>query len=112
VLRDNLGKEYILARYGGEEFAVILPGTRTDIAYQLACRLRERMERHSVFNEETGDNVTVTISIGIAGWQPGMNRNEFINRADKAMYESKHRDRNTVTIFQDVTEVRRFGSVD
>lgn len=98
LLKDSLRSGDILARYGGEEFAVILPGTSVECAYRLACRLRERMEKSSVRNEDTAKNVTATISIGLAEWQPGMTRNDLINRADKAMYRSKAKDRNTVSV--------------
>jgi diguanylate cyclase (GGDEF)-like protein len=99
LLNARLREGDTLARYGGEEFAVILPNTEIGEAFVLASKIRHEVEKQLVHCEEAGIDVNVTISIGAAEWKSGLKRDEFIDMADKAMYESKHRNRNMVTIY-------------
>ncbi len=83
----------IPARYGGEEFAVILLGTDTKGALNMAERLRKTVMNTSF----SADNATfhVTISIGISTYpDAGRGKEEFIERADKALYHAKRSGRN------------------
>jgi len=92
-------KNDIVGRYGGEEFLVILPETTVEKAFELAERLRVNIGSNT--EKKLPD---YTISIGIAQLSdPQMSIDEFINRADKAMYKAKLAGRNQV--YLESTEV-------
>ncbi len=94
----------IVARYGGEEVAVVLPGTDVDEAGKLADRLRETVAQHQILDFATGAKVAVTISVGVAAYQLGQGKGRLVNRADEALYASKHGGRNRVTLAPPDTE--------
>ncbi len=81
-------------RYGGEEFTVILPETPCDAAYKVAERIHETVGQQ-LFDSVNGDRITV--SIGVTEYQPGESMNEFIKRADQAMYIAKGKGRNRIS---------------
>lgn len=85
------------ARYGGEEFVLVLSGTPLKIAGDVGERIRHTIETHDFVFE--GKKIPVTISVGVAekaphehDWAP------LYDRADKALYQSKQRGRNLVTV--------------
>jgi diguanylate cyclase len=86
------------ARYGGEEFAMIFCG---ETAAQVEAHLHEireevgsrRLKRRST-NEDLG---AVTLSAGFAQRLPGEPSMSLMERADSALYASKHAGRNRVT---------------
>lgn len=88
----------IACRYGGEEFCVIMPETAPDASKIVGERIREAMAgtswaRHPEHN--------VTVSVGIAGCNPGatgMTPEAWLERADKALYTAKHGGRNRVVV--------------
>lgn len=90
----------IAGRYGGEEFAVVLLDTSPDQAMYFAERLRKVVEKNPVeFEEHT---IKVTISIGISqNWNEIDTPQAWIERADEALYESKRKGRNQVTMSPD-----------
>ena len=87
------------ARYGGEEFAVIFPGenSRTALAILEAAReeISSRILKRRSTNEDLG---AITISTGIADFQPGDYPSTLVERADDAMYASKNGGRNRTSI--------------
>ena len=83
-------------RYGGEEFTVILPETGAEKAKTVAQRIRASLEAET-FVPQSGENVTITISIGVTEYFPKEELSSFIQRADKAMYQSKQNGRNLVS---------------
>jgi diguanylate cyclase (GGDEF)-like protein len=97
VLRDvatalaECGREYdTIARYGGEEFAAVLPGCSAALAVQVAERLRRAVE-------ESGTQVTVTASCGVATYPyDGADVESLLSAADRALYAAKHAGRNRV----------------
>ena len=85
----------IVARLGGEEFVLLLPETNEAAAEIVAERLREKIEDNSrVF---AGDELQISVSIGVAGATLGMSNFEaMLKSADEALYEAKRHGRNRV----------------
>ncbi|MCP3953705.1 MAG: diguanylate cyclase [Desulfobacterales bacterium] len=84
-------------RYGGEEFTVILPETNGEEARTVAERIRRKIESEP-HTPGGGGNVAVTISVGVTEYNNGEDAATFVQRADQAMYSSKNKGRNIVTI--------------
>lgn len=80
----------IFARYGGEEF-VILTYNDCRSARKLAEKIRTAIEHHSFAIGEK-----VTCSFGVTQFCHPDTIDEFVNRADFAMYEAKKSGRNLV----------------
>ena len=93
VLRDG----DVLARWGGEEFLALLPGCDISQAHALAERLRRAVAAVPI--EAGGRMLNVTMSFGIAGLDGGLDVESAIQRADRALYRSKHAGRNRATVF-------------
>lgn len=93
----------ILARYGGEEFAVLLPNTPIDGAMMLAESIRAIIEAQRVPGDD-GEELKVTISLGIAQYVPGEEVGTLIERADECLYASKENGRNCVTSEKEVAK--------
>ena len=92
-------KNDIAARYGGEEFCVVMPGANVDDGYEMGEKIRKAIESHRVTNPNTGEELKVTISVGVTEYHPLDKHNkELIERSDQALYKAKHGGRNqTVT---------------
>lgn len=85
------------ARYGGEEFALLMPQTGLPDALDRADRLRVNLGSHYLKNRTTGQSYgTVTVSIGVARYRSGEQLEEFVTRADQALYRAKSEGRNRV----------------
>ena len=81
-------------RYGGDEFAVMLPESSLEDALHVGERIRKRIQ-----GEMDSKGVALTCSIGIAAWPTdGISREGVIQAADKALYWSKQKGRNQVSL--------------
>jgi diguanylate cyclase (GGDEF)-like protein len=98
---DTCRNTDVSARYGGEEIAVILPYTSIAGAQEFAERLRLKVSQQVVRDPEEKAEFRVTVSIGVAQWEQGLNAMDMIKRTDAALYHSKHMGRNRVTIYQE-----------
>lgn len=85
------------ARWGGEEFAVLLPMTDMKDALMIAEVIRENIENIVILCND-GASAGVTVSIGVNAIIPAQNDSveEFIFKADKALYTAKETGRNRV----------------
>lgn len=83
-------------RYGGEEFTIILPETSAEEAKNVAHRIKTAVEFER-FLPEPGNTVNITISIGVTEYNNKEPLSTFIKRADRAMYISKEKGRNTIS---------------
>ena len=88
-LRQHIRHPDTIGRYGGEEFLVILPHSTVAAAIEQAERLCKHVR---LLRMKAGEqDISLTISIGVAqykihkeDWQ------EFLSRADKALYQAKN----------------------
>ena len=81
-------------RWGGEEFAVSLPDCPPEDALPIAEKLRSTIAEQWVIVGEQA--ISVTVSIGVAGFTPDDTLDDLLRRADQAMYAAKHGGRNRV----------------
>lgn len=90
---DHLTTPY---RYGGEEFCVLCQFKNADDAYSYAERVRKAIEKLQLKDNKTGKNLhDITASIGVSEYANETTQ-EFIERADKALYQAKEQGRNRV----------------
>lgn len=86
----------VLCRYGGDEFAAILHNTDWKMAQTLARRLQEQIavmpSPHPAMEFQIG------ASVGVAQLDPYEDADEWIARADKALYKAKQNGRDRVAI--------------
>ncbi|NLE24628.1 MAG: GGDEF domain-containing protein [Clostridiaceae bacterium] len=91
-IQTSFRQDDIPGRYGGDEFIVLLPDTTPVKAFLIADRFRELIQSKS--------NPEITISVGISNYPTdGKAASALIEAADKALYASKDKGRNTVTLF-------------
>lgn len=92
VTRDCLRRGDLVARWGGEEFVVLLPETSLGGARVIAEKIRARVCTESLDDVAPGLRITVSIGCAEIGRREGLDG--LVARADKALYEAKHRGRN------------------
>jgi len=103
--KANLRNFDLLGRYGGDEFVILLPKTDLTLAVQVAERLCQSInESQAIVN---GENISITVSMGIAGYKGGGNAatDTLMRLADKAMYKAKGDGKNqmSITVFESET---------
>lgn len=97
VLRDCVRDSDTAARYGGEEFAVVIPGATLALAIEKGEFIRNQVAGRKVSNRRTGSVLgQVTLSVGVAQYEPGESPSALIHRADEALYHAKRTGRNRV----------------
>jgi len=97
MIKSCVRNSDVVARYGGEEFVVALFGMNIEGASRVADRILKKIEESSTKYEDI--DIKVTVSIGIAECIPKQdNAKSITKRADQAMYVSKQKGRNQVSI--------------
>lgn len=95
MLQGRLRINDVVARIGGEEFALITPEVGVNGAKELAGKIR-RLVADTRFEFE-GARIAVTVSIGVAEWQPHYeDAVDIVKAADAKMYDAKRNGRNQV----------------
>ncbi len=89
----TIRKSDSLTRWGGEEFIILMPNTGLSYAGKLAERIRAHIAAQSFANIGS-----VTVSIGVAALQPDSSYEDWLDRADRAMYTAKSGGRNRVEV--------------
>jgi len=89
----------LLGRYGGEELVICLPDCDAMQAMKAAERIREALEQADIRFEERA--IRITTSIGVAALHRGETMEQWLSRADAALYEAKRRGRNRVVLADD-----------
>ncbi|MBW7981561.1 diguanylate cyclase [Enterobacillus tribolii] len=94
VIRDALRGRDLAVRYGGEEFLLVLRDASETLAVQLCEHIRQHVEKMTTDNDIP---CRITLSAGLAPLRRH-NLEEAITRADEALYLSKQRGRNIVSL--------------
>ena len=91
----------LLCRYGGEEFCILLPDTSTDLAFEIADRLRLEIEAKAGASiRDSTLALKVRSSFGLATLSDhATDLAALIDQADQALYEAKEGGRNCVKIW-------------
>ena len=84
-------------RYAGDEFTIILPETELEMAISVAERVRQAIEIETQALSYPKP-LKVTVSIGVVEYLTDEDIKSFVHRADSAMYISKKRGRNKISI--------------
>lgn len=97
LVTELLRPNEIVGRYGGDEFIVILWNTTPRAAQLLGEKIRAETESRALNYE--GHNLQLTVSVGVAGNRPDFKSvQDLIKAADAALYESKEKGRNSVSV--------------
>ncbi|OPA97015.1 hypothetical protein BFW87_11915 [Pseudomonas fluorescens] len=94
VLRRRLRTTDFIARFGGEEFVLLMPDSSLADALAVGEVLRAAIEACPFHFK--GEPVTITVSMGVAQFQPGERSDLALKRADEALYRAKAAGRNQV----------------
>ncbi|MCL1823217.1 MAG: diguanylate cyclase [Oscillospiraceae bacterium] len=101
VLSKTLRRQSdFFARWGGEEFVVLLPNTDKSGGHEIGEQLRKNMEAEEITCED-GTVTKLTVSVGLHMHMPTTrcSVDEFISKADRALYNAKNTGRNKVCVY-------------
>jgi len=93
IVRKNSRKMDRFFRMGGEEFVLLLPGVDAISLRSICDNHCKNVERHLRCRDET-----ITTSIGAALLKPDEDQQEWLARADAALYAAKNTGRNCTAI--------------
>lgn len=109
IVGKSFRKTDVTCRYGGEEFIILLPETPGKGACKAAESLRKTIEAEKIVFQ--GKHIPITISLGISEFDLGQEATDAtIERADKALYESKEKGRNQ-SRFHDGNSIISVGDI-
>lgn len=97
VMMDSLRTVDVVSRFGGEEFAALLPSASTEVAVQIAERIRKSVAAQAVGSSE--GVIRYRVSIGVASVTPAISDlSGLILAADQALYQAKRQGRDRVCV--------------
>lgn len=103
LIRENTRSTDRFFRYGGEEFVLLLPGADASALSRIGEKLRA-----CIAAGLHHDSKPVTISIGAAVLRPDENWQDWMSRADAALYRAKQAGRDRVEVDAGQTPLRTF----
>lgn len=96
MLKAHFTQNALIARLGGEEFAVLLSDSADDEIGRMLENMLEEAARHEY--SYFGNRFHVTVSIGMTKKHPAQSLESLMRNADRALYQSKDRGRNCITV--------------
>lgn len=100
IIDHNVRGGDLLARYGGEEFSILLPNTPMEGAERVADNICNKVRNQVLSKSQAGADIgRVTVSIGVAAYYGREASEQFVGRADVALYRAKESGRNRVCVF-------------
>jgi diguanylate cyclase (GGDEF)-like protein/putative nucleotidyltransferase with HDIG domain len=108
IFEESIRDSDILCRYGGEEFAVILPNTPLEGAYSVAEKLRRTIANLVFWQGDLSTKLTITVGISTIAEERTETKEDLIKHADESLYEGKHRGRNMVVSWGELSLWEKF----
>jgi len=109
MVRTNVRGSDFVGRYGGEEFVCVLSNCDMDCLFQVAERVRRKVEEAQI--SVGGKTLKVTISLGLALFPvDGETKTALLETADLALYRAKREGRNRICCSKKAMEARRTGT--
>ncbi|MED5606772.1 diguanylate cyclase [Pseudomonas sp. JH-2] len=106
-MRSHLRAEDLAGRYGGDEFCVLLPRLEPEAAREVLGRLSRELAAEAW---ERVPELRVSLSIGIAGFDPAMpDATEWLRRADQALYAAKGQGRDRIVLASELDAAARLA---
>jgi diguanylate cyclase len=102
AVRSLIRADDMLFRWGGDEFLVLMFKLHQDEAARRMRSLNEILAKNS--EQWISDRVTITVSSGVAGFRSLSDLGRAIEEADRAMYQSRRRDRGATRASQKIGE--------
>ncbi len=105
IIKKGKQENETICRYGGEEFAIILSGTTAEAARKRAEEIRHNIEQAKLKRKgSTKELGQITASFGVSTYRGEEETiDDFIQRADDALYLAKESGRNIVKDESEVT---------
>jgi len=98
LLCSQIREVDFVGRYGGEEFTVVLPETDRKSAYEIAERLRLKINQEFDGSDQSIPRITVSIGLAEAN-ETVADFSALVQRADQALYLAKQAGRDRVEIY-------------
>jgi diguanylate cyclase (GGDEF)-like protein len=95
VIKQCLRETDSAYRYGGEEFTIILPMTAREEGIVTTKRIQTEL-RKKCFSPVLGQEVYITVSIGLSQYKPKEEIKAFVHRIDHLMYQAKKNGRDRI----------------
>jgi len=99
VVHENLRRTDYAIRYGGEEIMLVMPDLALEWGFEVAERIRTRVE--AIDFSESAEGLSVTLSVGLALREQGESAGSWQERADQALYRAKDGGRNRTVVSDD-----------
>lgn len=102
LIQSSIRVTDVPGRYGGEEFVVLQPRTTLQDGLATAERIRQAMEDSCIDAE--GQEIRITISIGVSLVSVAEHPEAALQHADLALYQAKNTGRNRVCLWEGLAE--------
>jgi diguanylate cyclase (GGDEF)-like protein len=99
LCRKNFRRVDILGRYGGEEFVVLLPEISQEDVLVVAERVRLAIHQSPFITPDASINVSISLGVAIADPEKLQPLDQLLDYADRALYTSKQKGRNMVSVY-------------
>jgi diguanylate cyclase (GGDEF)-like protein len=87
LLKASVRGSDAVIRYGGDEFLILLADAKSDAAERVIGRIRTHLAEWNAGRHI--ENLTISLSIGVAEWSDGQTLDKILDESDQRMYESK-----------------------
>lgn len=102
ILYNSFRINDYICRFGGDEFLIIVDQCDVKIVLERLQSIKDVINKNSIFLE-----LGVTLSIGVAFINNNETLNDLIEKADVALYESKKKGKNCISVYDEVDIKKR-----